>query len=115
VHRLPNHRSAIIEDRKLTGYLLSPDHEEGGPKCKFLEGFGFSRHAPQVLGRALIQHAASAQIVAIRRTDYGMMYEVNGPIVTPGGKNPWVLVVWSIDTGSDRPRLVTLMPSEEHR
>lgn len=111
--KLPNHWAAIIPDKKISGYLLSPTHPEGAPKAKFLESFGFSRANPSILTLALLAHAAVGTVVTRTTTPYGTVYEVNGRIESPDGVNPWLLVIWMIDEGEERPRLITAVPSED--
>jgi hypothetical protein len=111
--KLPNHSAAIIPDKKISGYLLSPTHPEGAPKAKFLESFGFSRANPSILTQALRAHAAAGTVVNRTATIYGTVYEVHGRIESPDGANPWLLVIWMVDEGADRPRLITAVPSED--
>ena len=40
--RLPRVANAILDDRKITQYLLSTVHPTGAAKAKFLMSFGFS-------------------------------------------------------------------------
>jgi hypothetical protein len=39
---------------------------------------------------------------------YGVVYEVEGPIRTPGGKNVRFCSIWQADTGTDVPRFITM-------
>lgn len=39
--KLPNAHLAFVEPAKLSAYLLDPNHEDGGPKAKFLAAVGF--------------------------------------------------------------------------
>lgn len=111
--RLPNAENAIVDRRKITHYLLSKTHPEGAPKAKFFESFGFTRPHHGVLRRALLVHAATGIVIATNTTHFGTIYEVNGRIESPDGANPWLLVVWMIDAGADRPRLISAVPSED--
>ena len=111
--KLPNCAAAIIADTKLAGYLLSFTDEEGSPKAKFFESFGFSRQMPEVLRQALLLHAETGDVLVSRISQYGTTYEVNARLETPDGRNPWLLVIWMIDVGMDRPRLITAIPSED--
>jgi hypothetical protein len=38
---LPNAEHALVEDAKLLGYLLNPDHPHGLHKARYLGRFGF--------------------------------------------------------------------------
>ena len=111
--KVPNITNAEIADAKLTGYLLSSVHPDGGPKAKFLASFGFVPANASQLRAALLAHAAANNAAAPQQTDFGVIYEVVGRLQTPDNRNPVVKVVWMIDTGTQRPRLITLVPSEE--
>ena len=41
---------------------------------------------------------------------YGVAYEIEGPIRTPGGRVVHFVSIWQIDTGSDVPRFITMYP-----
>ncbi|MGQ0671307.1 MAG: DUF6883 domain-containing protein [Hyphomicrobium sp.] len=110
---LPNPTAAVISDKKIVGYLLSPSHPEGTPKSKFFEKFGFSCVDPEALRHALLAHARRGKVIGMKTTEYGTIYEVNGRIESPDSRNPWVLVVWMIDVGTNWPRLITAVPSED--
>ena len=109
----PQRRSAFVAPEKITRYLLSPDHPRGGPKCAFFESFGFGINKWQELSDAFFLHARTCDVIATATEPYGQVYEVNGRLSSPDGRNPVVLVVWMVRIGEDFPRLVTAVPSEE--
>ena len=111
--KVPNFADAYASDWKLAGYLLALEHPDGGPKARFLASFGFLAANVNDLRLALFAHIASFEASASHATDFGMIYEVTGRLQTPDRRNPVVKVVWMIDTGNHRPRLITLIPSEE--
>jgi len=39
---MPNARQCMVEDKKLSGYLLNIDHEHGRAKAIFFLSFGFT-------------------------------------------------------------------------
>jgi hypothetical protein len=47
VAKLPNIDAVIVEDAKLTEYLLNPAHPRGAAKANFLARFGFSAERPE--------------------------------------------------------------------
>ena len=53
-------RRAVVEERKLTEYLLSTSHGVGRFKARFLMRLGFDPGAPEVLREALLEHVAGA-------------------------------------------------------
>ena len=112
---LPNAGIAIVEERKINGYLLSPEHPRGAAKAAFFARFGFLPIEWTVLRDALIEHANSNMIYERASTPFGDVFEVNGRIKSPDGRNPWVRVVWFIRTGEEIPRLVTAIPSKGFR
>jgi len=107
---LPNHSGAVIDDRKITDYLLSGTHPTGRAKAAFFTSFGFRAEVPDELKVALLGHAAGNDVVEAQVTSYGTKYAIDGPLESPDGRNPKVRVVWFVDAGTDQPRLVTAFP-----
>jgi hypothetical protein len=77
----------FVPRRKLTKYLLNPNHEAGRAKARFLLSKGFSPKDPATLEQALIQHAREAAVCQIRPGAEGKGYLVSylGPLHTPTG------------------------------
>jgi len=111
--KLPQVEQAIIPQRKLTEYLLSPTHRSGRSKAVFFVGFGFAVEAWETLADALRRHAAEHDVVATDETPFGTGYTVEGALLAPDGRTPRVRVVWFIETGEVVPRLVTAYPLKE--
>ena len=109
--KLPNFDQAIVEERKITAYLLDRGHPLGGPKAVFFELFGFSVANWRLFRDALLAHARANDVARSYRARHGQVHEVIGPLSTPDGRNPAVLVAWMVRKGEDRPRLVTAVPS----
>ncbi len=109
--KLPSYELAIIDERKLTAYLLDRAHRFGGPKAVFFESFGYSAENWQVLRDAILAHAGDHEVDQSQPTRHGQVYEVVGPLAAQDGRSPLVRVVWMIRNGEDRPRLVTVVPS----
>jgi filamentous hemagglutinin len=108
---LPNVDRAIIDERKLTGYLLNRAHRFGGGKAAFFERFGFTAGDWKTLRDALIAHARDNEVGNSDTRRHGQIYEITGPLATPDGRNPTVLVAWMIRHGETEPRLVTAVPA----
>lgn len=107
--KLPNAARASISADKLV-YLLSPrPHSD---KSGFFRRFGFTLYEPDILAAALLQHGQTQPVVEIRTTPYGLVYETLGPLTSPDGRNPFVLVAWELLTGASLPRLVTAVPAK---
>jgi hypothetical protein len=56
------------------------------------------------------RHHLSAEVEVERITLYGTRYEIHAPLVTPSGRSLMVRTIWQIDTGTEAPRLITLVP-----
>lgn len=109
--RLPNAQQARVDPAKITGYMLSASHPDGGEKAKFFFGFGFWPEQWQSFSEALRVHGASHEVVKIHEDSYGIKYIIDGSLETPDGRNPYVRTVWQIDRESDHPRFITAYPA----
>lgn len=107
---LPNAKNAIVERPKIEEYPLAASHPYGGPKARFLMRFGFSTDTWRLLRAALVEHAVVGDARLTRTTPHGTRWEVTGSIGMPDGRNPEIISVWQYDSGSERPRLITLIP-----
>jgi hypothetical protein len=107
---LPNAQLATIERRKVTDYLLARSHPAGRAKAAFFARFGFTAVAWPRLRDALLVHAYSAPVVSVLDTPFGRKYMLEGPLASPGGRNPRLRAVWFLTTGETVPRLVTAYP-----
>ena len=110
---LPSSDQAFVPDDKFDLYLV-PSHKVGGPKLRFLESFGFDRADREPIRAALLAHGRAGEATVIS-TAFGVKYEVDGPLTTPSGVEPWVRTVWQIDDGETHPRFVTLKPLSRPR
>lgn len=110
--QLPNRSGVRIDPRKITHYLLNPDHHVGGPKSAFFFSHGFRRDHAWQLEDALRQHAYDCEVVQIKDNGFGMLYTLDGPLQTPRGRKPIVRSVWFIDPAApdSPPSLVTAFP-----
>lgn len=108
--KLPNLDGAIIEEAKLTGYLLS--EENSGGKAGFFLAFGFTLAQWEALRDALYQHAAQHAVTRVLESPHGVKYIIEGELVAPDGRLPLVRVIWIVDSGAEAPRLITAYPIE---
>jgi hypothetical protein len=108
--KLPCLENLIVEQEKITGYLLNPEHRYGATKARFFIAVGFSVEAWSTLADALREHGRKHHIVASRETGYGPRYAVEGELSTPSGAQAHVRSVWQFDRGSIAPRLITAYP-----
>ena len=108
--RLPRARGAIIEQRKILDYLLSPDHPVGAAKCRLLGEIGFRRQAWHLLAAALRLHALENPCESPSITPWGARFVVRGPLRGPNGGSLMIRVVWELDPVHNAPRLLTVVP-----
>jgi hypothetical protein len=107
---LPNIEHAYVPETKLSGYLLAADHASGRSKARFLNTLGFRPDQPDVLRRALLQHAADNAVSSIQFTPFGAKYLIEGRISGPTGAAAAIRSVWFVETGEFVPRFVTAYP-----
>ena len=105
--KLPNAEKALVEDAKLLGYLLNPDHPHGTHKARYLGRFGFSSDNLDAARSALLKHGRSYDVARRALTGSGPRYAVEGVLETPDQRNPYVRTVWQMDNGEVAPRLIT--------
>ena len=108
--KLPNAEHAIIPSDKLTDYLLSKSHLIGRWKARFFLSIGFSEAKADELQDALMYVAKTGEVKSATTTDFGIKYVVEGVISGPSGRRAVIRTVWVIETGQDRPRLITAYP-----
>jgi hypothetical protein len=107
---IPNADRAIISPEKLTGYLLNASHKRGGPKARLLLSVGYRTDDPQRLESDLRMQHLSIDVTRTSANAYGVVYEIEGPIKTPSGRDVQFCSVWQVDTGTDVPRFITMYP-----
>jgi hypothetical protein len=107
---IPNAHRAIIAAEKLTGYLLSVSHKRGGPKARLLLSVGYRADHPEWLESDLRTQHLRLDATRTHGNEYGVVFEIEGPMRTPGGRTVRFCSVWQIDTGTDVPRFITMYP-----
>jgi hypothetical protein len=118
VKRLPAHENIVWSQRgkttyesvvrKLDGYLLDPEHIEGGPKARWLKAaLGFDTYNAEQLATQLLFDETKA--VAKDLTIYGQKYEQLIDLKGANGRIISTPVVW-IKNPDNITRLVTLIP-----
>jgi hypothetical protein len=108
--KVPNADRAIIAADKLTGYVLNVSHKRGGPKARLLLNFGYRSDNPHSLEWDLRAQHLSLDVTRTHANAYGVVFEIEGPIKTPGGRSVHFCSVWQVDTGTDVPRFITMYP-----
>jgi hypothetical protein len=108
--RIPNADLAIIAIEKLRDYLLDPEHPAGGSKAVLLITMGYQRSDPMRLEGDLRDQHLTREFESTNADEYGTRYEIHASMLTPKGRSVTFRSIWQIDTGTDRPRLITLYP-----
>ncbi len=108
--KLPNTEQAIVPSRKLTHYLLSPNHRDGQHKAAFFRRFGFTLEAWPILASAFLNHARTHEVTQIEPTPFGRNYVVEGPLTAPDGRAPNVRVIWFIANSEETATMATAYP-----
>jgi hypothetical protein len=101
---------AIIADDKLTRYLLVPRPFDD--KSGFLAQAGFTLFNWAVLRQAIRALADSAEAMEDGGNEYGVFFQVRGPLVGPGGMLR-VKLIWMRRAIDGRYYLVTIVPWKE--
>ena len=107
---VPNADRALIATDKLTGYLLNVSHKRGGPKARLLLNVGYRADNPEALEADLRAQHLSLHVIRTHENVYGVVYEIEGPIRTPSGREVRFCSVWQVDTGTEVPRFITMYP-----
>jgi hypothetical protein len=109
--RLPGVANAILEDRKITQYLLSTVHPTGAAKAKFFMSFGFPLAHWAELKSAFQGHPRNNPVTSQASNPFGQKFEVRCSLVTPDGRNPCIVSVWIIEPPDPSPRFITAYPN----
>lgn len=99
---------AIIDERKLTGYLLVP--RPWDDKSAFLAQAGFVLKNWDALLTALRRLAENSEAMADRADDYGTFYRTQGTLEGPAGALQ-VICIWLQPRIGGKIRFVTLKPA----
>lgn len=108
--RLPGAKDALVEQAKITEYLLAPEHPDGWSKAAYFARFGFRRENWEEFADALRRHGRRHPVSKHLESVYGTRYLVDGELETPNGRRPRVRTVWIVEKGATVPRLVTVYP-----
>src|SRR5215471_4646945 len=111
MNKLPGIAKAILDDRKITQYLLSTVHPTGASKAKFFISFGFTPENWAELKSALLNHPRNNPMTSQASSPFGQKFEVSCALVTPDGRSPCIISVWIIEPHEPSPRLITAYPN----
>jgi len=71
---------------------------------------GYPPDDPQRLESDLRMQHLSLDVTRTSKNAYGVVYEIEGPVRTPGGTIVRFCSIWQVDTGTDVPRFITMYP-----
>ena len=108
--KIPNADKAIIGEDKLREYLLNVRHQRGGPKARLLVSRGYRPDQWQRLEQDIRAQHLTAEVAVTTASDYGTRFEIVAPLVGPLDRAVPFRSIWQIDTGTHRPRLLTIYP-----
>ena len=104
---LPNGINAIVDPRKLSDYVLDPNHRTGRHKARvFASALGLTAADAGDLANALAQAAATENAEFSRNDIYGAHYTVEFTM-TFKGRAARIKSLWIIRAHEDVPRLIT--------
>jgi hypothetical protein len=104
---LPSGHNAIIDDRKLREYCLSPEHEEGKHKAiLFHRLLGLTANDAPRLVAALRKAAEYGEASEGLSDRYGQRYVIDFDMPGAAGSIA-VRSAWIVRAGEDMPRLIT--------
>ena len=103
--------NAILDDKKITQYLLSTVHPTGASKAKFCMSFAFSPGNWAAPKSALLNHPLNNPVTSQTSNPFGQKFEVSCSLVAPDGRNPCIISVWIIEPPDSNPRFITAYPN----
>ncbi len=109
--QLPRVANAILDNRKITQYLLNTAHPTGAAKARFFISLGFPPGNWAELKSALLNHPRNNPVTSQARSSFGQKFEVSCSLVTPDGRNPCIISVWIIEPPDRSPRFITAYPN----
>lgn len=89
--KLPNCEQAIVQEIKLTGYLLNEENSKG--KSYFYNRIGFTEANASERSQALKLLACSGEVIGNEQTRYGIKYFVVGSLANPLNRDVVVLSI----------------------
>src|SRR5437762_9485324 len=100
--KLPFAELAVVEERKITGYLLNDTHAQGRGKARFFRALGFDRESPDEL-RAALLHLAGMTEMSETSFKHGLKYVGDATITGPNGRSGTIRTIWTMRRGAPPP------------
>lgn len=112
--QLPNAPEEIeVQAKKLTDYLLNPDHKTGGSKAKFFEQhLAITRKDWAHLQSQLIDGLSNVIYENVRLDDHGIRFTAYLPVTGRNGANATIETGWIVRQG-ERASFVTAFPAKK--
>ena len=99
--KLPGVSRALVEQRRITDYLLNLAHEQGASKARFFLARGFSLAAWAAFGEALIAQGRNNQVSKVTQTEWDTL---SGRLSLPNPGRNESLYPDSLGNRADGPR-----------
>jgi hypothetical protein len=100
----------IIQDRKLTSYLLI--YQPNDDKSEFLARAGYTLQTWQLLTQDILKAVEGMEVTEITETEWGKRFRVNTQWAGLNGRLLKVMTIWQQDNDSKTIRFVTLYPDK---
>ncbi|WP_143132076.1 DUF6883 domain-containing protein [Methylobacterium sp. 174MFSha1.1] len=100
----------LIDNQKISGYLLNIEHPHGASKAKYLMRFGFRPESPDALASALVEHALK-NLPGLEVVPPGGSPKIvfEGVVAAPDGRDMPLRTVWKRRAPFEM-RFVTAVP-----
>ena len=102
---MPHSENLVVETRKLTEYLLSPQ-PQGKAQGRLLPAVWVHHCKHDRVCRSTQGARSDPAGHPDYRYPHGRRYNVEGPLRSPDGRNPQVRTVWQLEPGSKSPTLL---------
>lgn len=110
INRLPNYKNAVIPRDKLKNYLLNPNKDPG--KSAFFNSLGYNLANYKRLESDIRKELEKNPAIQYAPNRYG--HRAYSVYMNLGiNKKESVLTGWQIDSGDNRPRLITAHKNEK--
>jgi hypothetical protein len=105
---LPDFSKLDVDPRKITAYIMNPDHPRGRDKYRVINSrTGLDTHDAILIEEQIRQGVRNGTPVLGDADEFGKRWAIDLPLSGPGGSIT-VRTAWIVDAGSSRPRLVTI-------
>jgi hypothetical protein len=110
INGIPYAKNAVVDVRKLRGYCLNPNHDDGKHKARlFASILGITAADAETLREILLTIIQTHEARPGRRDSYGQRYTVDFMLEWQNNKAR-VRSGWILETDSTMPRLTTCYP-----